>query len=246
MNTCSIGSVCSAHPHSKNGSDGVSASEHFPDDCSVGRAQGAGRVKPRKRARVAASPAADRRVRRTRHLLHAALFELIREREYSRISVSGILERADVGRSTFYAHYRDKDELFAAAIGEMLDSVRGADHRAPDGPRQGIVGFSLPVLEHICHHRRAAGERMGSRGRAVLHERVRAVLALWVAEAMSRQAAQRPRPPGRIPAELLSQYVASTFVLVLEWWIDRKCVPPPAQADALFQSLVLPALDGTR
>jgi AcrR family transcriptional regulator len=185
----------------------------------------------------------DRRVRRTRDLLHEALFSLIREKDYSRISVTDILERANIGRSTFYTHYRDKDALFAAAIGEMLDSARAADQTAAAEPTDRLVSFSLPVLEHICRHRSTAGARMDFRGRAVLHEHVRRILSEWVAEAMRRRAAGRSRPAGRIPAALLSQYIASTFVLVLDWWLNQKCVPAPAQADALFRSLVLPALE---
>jgi AcrR family transcriptional regulator len=185
---------------------------------------------------------ADRRVRRTRSLLHEAAFTLIRERDYSSISVSDILERANIGRSTFYTHYRDKDELFAAAIGDMLDSARSAARTGSTDPTELMIGFSLPILEHICRHRSTAGARMGTGGRAVLHAHVRRILAGWVAEEMRRQAAGRSRPTDRIPVELLSQYISSTFVLILDWWLDRKCVPPPVHTDALFRSLVLPAL----
>lgn len=68
----------------------------------------------------------DRRVRRTRGLLHQALIELMLERDYTRISVRDILDRADVGRSTFYAHYRDKDDLLLVSCGEYLRAAIGA------------------------------------------------------------------------------------------------------------------------
>ena len=53
----------------------------------------------------------DRRVQRTRRLLHKALMSLILEKKYESITVQEILDRADVGRSTFYMHFQDKDEL---------------------------------------------------------------------------------------------------------------------------------------
>ncbi|MEV0436461.1 MULTISPECIES: TetR/AcrR family transcriptional regulator [Nocardia] len=62
----------------------------------------------------------DRRVRRTRDALHRALIELMIERGYERVTVSDIIERADVGRSTFYAHYRDKDDLLLVSCTEFL------------------------------------------------------------------------------------------------------------------------------
>ncbi|MFC4372648.1 TetR/AcrR family transcriptional regulator [Nocardia halotolerans] len=62
----------------------------------------------------------DRRVRRTRDNLHRALIELMIERDYDRVTVSDIIDRADVGRSTFYAHYRDKDDLLLVSCTEFL------------------------------------------------------------------------------------------------------------------------------
>ncbi|WP_067863526.1 TetR/AcrR family transcriptional regulator [Nocardia shimofusensis] len=65
----------------------------------------------------------DRRVRRTRTQLHRALIELMLERDYARISVRDILDRADIGRSTFYTHFRDKDDLLLVS---SIEYVRAA------------------------------------------------------------------------------------------------------------------------
>ncbi|WP_433492991.1 TetR/AcrR family transcriptional regulator [Nocardia grenadensis] len=77
----------------------------------------------------------DRRVRRTRDALHRALIELMMQRPYDRITVSDVIARADVGRSTFYAHYRDKDELLVVSCAEHLrkEIARSAD-RGPWAP----------------------------------------------------------------------------------------------------------------
>ena len=65
----------------------------------------------------------DRRIQKTMHLLHEALGSLIREKPYDEIVVQEILDRANVGRSTFYMHFRDKDELLVSGIHDMLGSV---------------------------------------------------------------------------------------------------------------------------
>lgn len=62
----------------------------------------------------------DRRVRRTRDLLHRALIELMMERGYEKVTVADVIDRADVGRSTFYSHYRDKDDLLLVSTTEYL------------------------------------------------------------------------------------------------------------------------------
>ncbi len=65
----------------------------------------------------------DRRARRTRELLIHALLELIETRHYDQISVQDIVERADVGRSTFYAHYENKDALLMGGFEHLLEML---------------------------------------------------------------------------------------------------------------------------
>jgi AcrR family transcriptional regulator len=67
----------------------------------------------------------DRRVRRTRRILIEALIQLILEKGYSRITVQDILDRADVGRSTFYSHFRDQEALLVACFDSLRDELRG-------------------------------------------------------------------------------------------------------------------------
>ena len=86
-------------------------------------------------------------MRRTKSSLHGALIGLAREKPYSAIAVKEILNRANVGRSTFYTHFRDKDDLLESGIHEVLQSAR-------DGARslsavERLLSFSLPLLTHI-------------------------------------------------------------------------------------------------
>ncbi len=87
---------------------------------------------------------------------------------------------------------------------------------------------------------------MGRRGRAILHEHFRRVLARWICDAMTRTPRIRARASGGVPPPLLAQHVASTFVLVLDWWVNSECVLSPGEADGLFRTLVLPSLGAAR
>ena len=73
----------------------------------------------------------DRRSERTRRLLGEALIALMLERPYAGLTVGEILERADIGRSTFYAHYWDKDDLLTSEIERMLDALTQQAASAP-------------------------------------------------------------------------------------------------------------------
>jgi hypothetical protein len=120
----------------------------------------------------------DRRIQKTMNLLHEALGSLIREKPYDEIVVQDILDRANVGRSTFYMHFRDKDELLASGIHDMLGSVHTTVQAQSSGePYRRIVRFGLPVFEHIHQHRQTGTAMMGTRGRAIAHEHLQKVVA---------------------------------------------------------------------
>ena len=65
----------------------------------------------------------DRRSQRTRQALHDALFDLMAQKGYEAVSIKDIIERANVGRSTFYAHYANKDELLASQLDRLVEMV---------------------------------------------------------------------------------------------------------------------------
>jgi AcrR family transcriptional regulator len=184
----------------------------------------------------------DRRIQKTQKLLHEALGSLIREKPYDEIVVKEILDRANVGRSTFYMHYRDKDELLASGIHDMLQAVHAAEFPKSGKRHERIIRFSLPVFEHIHRHRQAGAAGMGTRGRAIIHEHLQKVLAGLIAHDIGNALQSRPRTANRIPSELLVQYIASTFVLVLNWWAETDSPLKPKEINDLFCALTAPTL----
>jgi AcrR family transcriptional regulator len=181
----------------------------------------------------------DRRVQKTRRLLLEAFGSLLIEKRYDAIVVREILDRANVGRSAFYAHFRDKDALLVCAIRDLLRTA------VPDSPlparrSERVLRFSRPIVEHIAQHVRAGKGRMGIRSRTIVHERLRQVLAEHVAEE-ARLGSGRSTSC-RVPGELLVQHVTSSFVTVLNWWVENGSKLSPAEVDEIFRALVLPSL----
>jgi AcrR family transcriptional regulator len=184
----------------------------------------------------------DRRVQKTRAFLHEALGSLIREKPYDEIVVKEILDRANVGRSTFYMHFRDKDELLASGIYDMLRGLHPAELPMPLKKHERVIRFSLPVFEHIHRHRQAGASRMGARGRAVLHERLQHVLAELIADDVEKVRQGCRKSAGQLPSELIVHYIASTFVLVLNWWVESDSPFSATEVNGLFRALTIPTL----
>ena len=97
----------------------------------------------------------DRRTQKTRKALSEALISLMFEKSYESIVVQDILDRANVGRSTFYTHFRDRDELLVNGLQDLRELLRTAqtaaralaDFACPD--REAARQFSAKSLHHI-------------------------------------------------------------------------------------------------
>jgi AcrR family transcriptional regulator len=180
----------------------------------------------------------DARVRRTYRVLHEALGSLIQQRPYERIVLKEILALAQVARSTFYTHFRDKDELLIHSMEEVL---RVADKAAQEHPQrvERILAFSLALCEHIAEHRQRC--RSGNvRGQHALHRKVEELLSDRIVAQLRREVAGGWQPPA--PLQLLATHIAASFMRVLDVWIVQQPVLPAAEVDRLFRALVVPLL----
>ena len=173
-------------------------------------------------------PATNRRVDATERALHEALIELVREKDYDEIPVRDILTRAGVGRSTFYAHYDGKDALLASGIEAIIGPADGLS----------ITSFSLPLFEHHDRHRHTGA--MSRKARALLHRHLRISVAERIRSALERSPSSARTTMGA--TQLVATFVASTFVIVLDWWLDTRSTLSAVEVNELFTSLVAPAL----
>jgi AcrR family transcriptional regulator len=184
----------------------------------------------------------DRRVQRTQDLLHGALASLIHEKSYDGIVVKEILARANVGRSTFYTHFRDKDELLESGIRDILRASDTTSPMRPKGLSNRILRFSLPIFEHIERYRTAGNPLVEARGQAVVHEHLQRVLVELIAEELRKVRQRHEDSVQKVPFDLLAQHAASTFLLVLTWWLDSAEPLPSSRVNDLYQALMLPIL----
>lgn len=169
--------------------------------------------------------APDRRIRRTRDALHLALIELMMERGYERITVSDIIARADIGRSTFYTHYRDKDDLLVVSCTEFLRrEIADSPDRSPLAPIRVMIGLAAGYPD-------VYGPLIGPKSSAAALRGYRHSVATILEEHFTDRA--------RIPADELADTVAFlswALIGVLGTIIDHTEPTPPAIAWRRFES----------
>ncbi|GJF21088.1 MULTISPECIES: helix-turn-helix domain-containing protein [Streptomyces] len=173
--------------------------------------------------------AEDRRTRRSRRALGAALVELVLERGFTALTVEDITERADVARATFYAHFRDKEDLFARVTADLL--VELGERLAP-ALADSAVGFTgKPVLEMLRHAREERDlYRIVLRGEGdgkPLQMFVDACARATAEEFRAR--AERNAVKARIDPELLARVWVGEQVAVLRWWAEQDAPSLPAE-----------------
>jgi len=181
----------------------------------------------------------DSRVRRTELLLHRSLASLIHEKSYDAIVVKEILARANVARSTFYAHFDGKEDLLLSSIQHMLADARERLAQASD-PVEKLLYFSLPVLHHIEAHleRSPAGRQQPVQWQ--VHQRLEGALIEQLEADIAR--AQLAGAAPAAPPELLAKHLAATFLVVMDWWLRRRPASSARETHDLYQSLVGPTL----
>jgi AcrR family transcriptional regulator len=191
---------------------------------------------------VKSTSVTDARVRKTQSRLRDALISLIHEKSYDTVVVNEILQRADVGRSAFYAHFATKHALLASGIDHVLHAATARQPLANLGPLGKVVRFSLPFFEFVGQCRDTTNLKTSRRGRAVVHSHLRKLLVDRVRREIAEMALPLKKDALAIPADLLAEHVAGTFVLVLNWWVDTQSELSPQQTDDVFLSLVGPVL----
>jgi AcrR family transcriptional regulator len=182
----------------------------------------------------------DRRVRRTRRLLIEALIALIMEKGYAKITVQDILDRADIGRSTFYAHFRDREALLVACFDNVRDELRreigaltpGESPPDPALPAAAIFAHAQrrrPVYRALC------GRQGGTIVIEHLHGLVRGLLEDHLRPHLAAAGAD-------MPVEVAAEFHASATVGLLSWWVECDFPYEPSRLTELYRRLATPGM----
>lgn len=176
----------------------------------------------------------DRRSQRTRHLVGEAFVQLLREKGYSTITVSDIIQRADIGRSTFYSHFRDKEDLFLAQLDRVIEAL---SHHMPD--QREIPFFpSLGLFRHV-------GEEY-ELYKAILWTPGIDLFVKHLQNSLSDRIEQGFQERGRkfeIPIPVMASFIAGSFLTLLQWWLENKMIYSPEQMDAMFKKLTMAGIE---
>lgn len=176
----------------------------------------------------------DRRVVRTRRALGNALVELMLANRFDDISVQQVLDRARVGRATFYAHFRNKHDLLLSDAERFFDFMEQRFLAGASGSRR--VAPVAELFSHVAdvHAFQRALEQ------SALREPVADLLTGHLAQIIERRMAELCPDAGTatLPAAATARLFAAALVEMMRWWLNRGARPDADQMDAQFHDIV--------
>jgi AcrR family transcriptional regulator len=180
----------------------------------------------------------DRRTQRTQRTLLDALIDLLKVKHYDAITVKDIVEKANVGRSTFYAHYQTKDDLLKCGFERVLDRL--LDQVVFDETNRNITLDTAPLFRHAQGHAELYRTLAWGSGFEVITTQGQASLGAKFMQRLSLLVSSDMQPA--VPLSALSYSLAGNLLILLKWWLENDMPGSPEYMDGIFQQLVMPGI----
>ena len=180
----------------------------------------------------------DRRQRKTRQAIFNAFIQLLSKKNYNNITVGEIIQLANVGRATFYAHFETKDFLLKDLCAELFDHVFNLDNQT-----NSFSSFDcnvedsvfLHLFKHINKNDNNIYKLLCSKNNDLFLEYFKSGVKQLVIKHIHNFADKKPL---NIPEEFWINHVVTTFIETLRWWIENKMNKSPKTITEYFLLLV--------
>ena len=183
----------------------------------------------------------DRRVHRSQQLIRNALFSLIQEKGFEAISVQDIIDRADVGRATFYAHFDSKEDLLVSGFEHLRERLKGRQQQARSAllPQDRVFAFSYELFAHADEFRQLFRAMVGKHSGAIVQRTMQKLLLDLIRDEVTQPASRGVEMS--IPSQALAQFIAGGLFGLLVWWLNDRSPISVEEVNAMFRKLAIPA-----
>ncbi len=186
----------------------------------------------------------DRRQKKTRAAIFHAFSALLEKKSYSRITVQEIIDAADVGRTTFYAHFETKDDLLKELCGELfghiIDSAMDCTHThglvSDDGKPESVF---CHLLQHLQENDSNILGLLSGESSEIFMRYFKDSLNGLVYEQFINQPNRKKTD---LPDDFLVNHISGSFVEMVQWWIRGGMIRSPEELDQFFRKVIEPVI----
>jgi len=182
----------------------------------------------------------DRRVNRTRRQLRNALMALILERGYNAVTVEDITEKADLGRTTFYLHFRDKEELLIESLEAIAEELKAQVEQFAEQKTENDLTSHNPVavvFRHVDENRDLYRIILKGEGSSKSASRLRDIIEKAAMEFFVRHMSGFVSEPPEVPKGLVAGYFASSMLGFITLLLEKDLPYRGDEAADLFMIL---------
>ena len=186
----------------------------------------------------------DRRQKKTRDAIFSAFAELLSQKHYNQISVQEIIDAANVGRTTFYAHFETKDYLLKSLCEELFGHIIDTAMGLPHGHYHYFCGNKtdsvfLHLVRHLQENDRNILELLSSENNEIFMKYFKTNLRTLIVTQYSEKGLLKS---ATLPEDYLVNHIASSFVETIDWWVSRGMKETPETITEYFLSVIEPVL----
>lgn len=186
----------------------------------------------------------DRRMQKTRAGIFGAFNGLLSRKSYSKITIQEIIDEANIGRSTFYAHFETKDDLLKAMCQNLFDHIFSDDLHAEETHDFSLSkGQSNSLLTHILYHLKDDEKNLkgifGNENSDLFWNYVRQQFARFTENYILNV---RTEKSAHIPDELLNSHISGSFIELVKWWMKNGMKESPEKLERYFELLIFPII----
>lgn len=190
----------------------------------------------------------DRRKLRTKQQLREALFELILEKGYDLVTIEDITERANLGRTTFYLHFRDKEQLLLQSIDSIaVDLIKQIDpsllsfsNENLEYKRQNLISAPVKlVFRHASENANLYKIILRGEGAFKISNRFRSIINVAAVQIMSIRIKELGINQPDLPVEVLANFFAGSLMTLVTWWLENDQPYSVDEMAIMFRELVM-------
>ncbi|WP_295094456.1 TetR/AcrR family transcriptional regulator [Ruminococcus sp.] len=172
----------------------------------------------------------DRRQRRTRNAIFEAFSVLLENKSYSSMTVQDIIDRADIGRSTFYAHFETKDELLKALCNDIFDHVFSAEIMSEEKHDFSNHSSFRDRITHILYHLQEKQQSI----RGLFNGECGEIFLRYLKEYLYQVFNEHITIKDDVPHDYALDLAVSSFAETVRWWLKGHSDYTPEQMTAYF------------
>jgi len=181
----------------------------------------------------------DKRITKTNHLLYDALAKLLREKPYNKITIEDLLQASGVSRSTFYAHFKTKEEVLMSITTMIITHVFSHslhEEETHDFSKVSLFDYGHLIthtLYHLHDEKNLIEAILSSESKDIFLRDLRKEITP-IAEKSLDLNILRTR---ELPRDLRVAEITESFVLLIIYWFNSDCKETPENLTKYFFSM---------